>query len=247
MASKVMCITGGSSGIGASTARMAAAEGWNVVLTYASNESGARAVVLGIEGAGGTARMLRCDVGVEADVLSLFADLDAHEGIDCLVNNAGIAPGYGPFTSLSTADIERTVAVNVTGALLCAREAALRMSTAHGGRGGSIVNLSSKAAVLGGTGEWVHYAASKGAIDTLTVGLGRELANQGVRVNGVRPGLISGGFGPWDPHTRVESMRPNIPMQREGHPDEIAAAILWLASDAASYVTASTLDVTGGR
>jgi NAD(P)-dependent dehydrogenase (short-subunit alcohol dehydrogenase family) len=220
-----MVITGGTSGIGAATAALAEARGWRVVA--ASRRS-----------------IPSLDVTSEESVVALF---DSVGVIDCLVNNAGIAPGYGPFESLSADTITTTMAVNVTGAFLCAREAVRRMSTRRGGKGGSIVNLSSKAAVLGGPGEWIHYAASKGAIETMTVGLAKEVAAQGIRVNAVRPGLIAGGFGPWDPPDRVDAMRSGIPMQREADPSEIAEAIVWLASDAASYVTGALLDVTGGR
>ncbi|MCU0261716.1 MAG: SDR family oxidoreductase [Ilumatobacteraceae bacterium] len=168
-------------------------------------------------------------------------------GLDCLVNNAGIAPGYGPFDDLDAADVQRTLAVNVTGAILCAREAVRRMATDRGGDGGSIVNISSKNAVLGGAGEWLHYAASKAALENVTVGLAKEVAARGVRVNAVRPGLIEGGFGPWAPDGRVEAMVPGIPMQRPGTADEVAEAVVWLASPQASYVTGALLDVTGGR
>jgi len=163
------------------------------------------------------------------------------------VNNAGIAPGYGAFADLELADIESVWAVNLTGAFLCAREAVRRMSRSRGGAGGSIVNVSSKAAVLGGSGEWIHYAASKGGLETLTAGLSKEVAREGIRVNNVRPGLIAGEFGPWAPVGRVERMQDGIPMGRAGTIDEIAAAIVWLASDEASYVTGATIDVTGGR
>ena len=244
---KTMLITGGSRGIGAATAILAASRGWRVVLTFANDAQPAQSVVDRIQELGGQATSRQSDVAIESDVLALFGSLDADDGIDCLVNNAGIAPGYGPFESLSVADMERTWAVNITGAFLCAREAVRRMSTANGGRGGSIVNISSKAAAIGGPNEWIHYAASKGAIDTLTHGLCKEYAARGIRVNAVRPGLIDGGFGPWAPEHRVASMRAMIPMQREAAPEEVAESIVWLASDAASYVTGAILDVTGGR
>jgi NAD(P)-dependent dehydrogenase (short-subunit alcohol dehydrogenase family) len=192
--------------------------------------------------------VVQADVTSESDVLDAFDQSESRLGpLGCLVNNAGIAPGYGPFLDVTVADLERTWAVNLTGAFLCAREAMRRMSTQRSGAGGSIVNVSSKAAVLGGPGEWIHYAASKGGIDTLTVGLSKEAAAHGVRVNGVRPGLVEGGFGEWAPEGRTERMAPVVPMQRPGTLDEVAAAIVWLASDDASYVTGALLDVTGGR
>jgi NAD(P)-dependent dehydrogenase (short-subunit alcohol dehydrogenase family) len=188
------------------------------------------------------------DVSLEADVLRMFDEAEAVLGpIACLVNNAGIAPGYGPFADLELADMERVWAVNLTGAFLCAREAVRRMARSRGGGGGSIVNVSSKAAVIGGPGEWIHYAASKGGIETLTAGLSKEVASDGIRVNTVRPGLIAGDFGPWGPSGRVERMSAGVPMARPGEPSEIAEAIVWLASDAASYVTGAAIDVTGGR
>lgn len=243
-----MLVTGGSRGIGAATAVAAARNGWDVVITYASDDARAHEVAGRIAAAGRRAMVLRADVSREADVVAAFDAIDeAWGGLDALVNNAGIAPGYGPFTSLSAADLERTWAVNLTGAFLCAREAVRRMAFGSGGAGGVIVNVSSKAAVLGGPGEWIHYAASKGAIDTMTVGLAKEVAADGIRVNGVRPGLVEAGFGPWAPPGRVESMAPGIPMGRAASADEIAAAIIWLASPDASYVTGAVLDVAGGR
>jgi NAD(P)-dependent dehydrogenase (short-subunit alcohol dehydrogenase family) len=244
----VMLITGASRGIGAATARLAATQGWDVAIVYRSDGEGAAAVARDVEAAGRRACVLAADVAVEADVLRAFdAAADALGPVTCLVNNAGVAPGYGPFVDITVTDLEQIWAVNLTGAFVCAREALRRMSVMRGGSGGSIVNVSSKAAVIGGPNEWIHYAASKGGIDTLTAGLSKEAAPHGVRVNGVRPGLIEGGFGPWDPAGRLERMAPMIPMQRAGSPAEVAAAIVWLASDEASYVTGATLDVTGGR
>lgn len=243
-----MLVTGASRGLGRAIALAAAHEGWDVALTYANDQPAARDVCATVERAGQRSIVVQADVAVEADVLSTFAALDdAWGGLDALVNNAGIGPGYGPFTSLTVDDLERTWAVNLTGAFVCAREAVRRMSTTAGGTGGSIVNVGSKASVLGGSGEWIHYAASKAGLDALTVGLSKEVAAQGIRVNAVRPGLVDGGFGPWAPEGRVEEMRSAIPMQRPGHPDEFAAAVVWLASPAASYVTGALLDVTGGR
>lgn len=243
-----MLVTGASRGIGAATARMAANAGWDVAVLYRSGGAEADAVAHDVRASGRRALVVAVDVAAEAEVVAAFdSTMDQLGPIDCVVNNAGIAPGYGPFVDLSVADMERTWAVNLTGAFLCAREALRRMSTQRGGVGGSIVNVSSKAAVIGGPNEWIHYAASKGGLDTLTAGLSKEAAPHGVRVNGVRPGLIEGGFGPWAPDGRVEAMTSGVPMQRSGSPEEVAAAIVWLASDAASYVTGATIDVTGGR
>jgi NAD(P)-dependent dehydrogenase (short-subunit alcohol dehydrogenase family) len=245
-----MLVTGASRGIGAATATAAAAEGWDVVATFAAASSAESTEHLCIQlrqhGVKATAR--RADVSVEAEVLALFEWIDTEMGgIDCLVNNAGVGPGYGPFESLTVGDMDRTWAVNLTGAFVCAREAVKRMATDHGGRGGSIVNVGSKAAAIGGPNKCIHYAASKGAIDTLTLGLAKEFAARGVRVNCVRPGLIEGGFGPWAPENRVANMASVIPMQRAADPAEVAAAIVWLASPRASYVNGSIVDVTGGR
>jgi len=243
-----MLITGGTKGIGAATALLAARSGWDVCVTYASDATAAGATGTALADHNIRTLTIRADAAIERDLLNVFERLDAEwGGIDCLVNNAGIAPGYGPFETLSVADMERTWSVNLTGAFVCAREAVKRMSTRLGGSGGSIVNVGSKAAAIGGPNEWIHYAASKAGIDTLTLGLAKEFAACGIRVNCVRPGLIRGGFGPWDPAHRVESMRSVIPMQREGDPLEIAEAIVWLASPAASYVTGAVLDVSGGR
>jgi NAD(P)-dependent dehydrogenase (short-subunit alcohol dehydrogenase family) len=244
-----MLITGASRGIGAATARVATAAGWDVAVNYRSERERAEALVGELVPATGRSVVaIPGDVSLEADVLRMFDDAEAALGpISCLVNNAGIAPGYGPFADLELADMERVWAVNLTGAFLCAREAVRRMALSRGGSGGSIVNVSSKAAVIGGPGEWIHYAASKGGIETLTAGLSKEVAADGIRVNTVRPGLIAGDFGPWGPSGRVERMSPGVPMARAGEPSEIAEAIVWLASDAASYVTGAAIDVTGGR
>lgn len=192
--------------------------------------------------------MIQADVADEAAVVAMFAALDTEFGrVDLLVNNAGVAGGYGELATVSGPALDRLWAVNITGAFLCAREAAARMRTDHDGRGGSIVNITSKAAVLGGSFEWVHYAASKGALDTMTTGLAKELAAVGVRVNAVRPGLVESDFHLHAPPGRVERMAPQIPMQRSCTTDEVAEAVVWLASPAASYVTGTFLDVTGGR
>ena len=245
----VMLITGASRGIGAATARAAVGAGWDVAVNYRSERD--RAVELASELASASGRRVVAvpgDVSIEDEVLTMFDTVESSLGpVACLVNNAGIAPGYGAFADLELADIESVWAVNLTGAFLCAREAVRRMSGSRGGAGGSIVNVSSKAAVIGGPGEWIHYAASKGGLETLTAGLSKEVAREGIRVNNVRPGLIAGEFGPWAPSGRVDRMKDGIPMGRAGTIDEIAAAIVWLASDEASYVTGATIDVTGGR
>ncbi|MCB0981087.1 MAG: SDR family oxidoreductase [Acidimicrobiaceae bacterium] len=244
----VALVTGGSRGIGAAVAAAAAAAGYDVVVNFADREAAAKDVVARAQAAGAAAIAVRADVADEAAVLAMFAEVDRVFGrLDLLVNNAGIAGGYGTLDTVTAAAMDRLWAVNITGAFLCAREAAARMRTDRGGRGGSIVNVSSKAAVLGGSGEWVHYAASKGALDTMTVGLSKELAPYGVRVNGVRPGLIESDFHDHAPEGRVERLRPTIPMLRSATTDEVAPAVLWLASPAAGYVTGAFIDVAGGR
>ena len=245
----VMLITGASRGIGAATARAACAAGWDLAINYRSERERAERLADELGAASGRRIVaFGADVVLEDEVLSMFDAVASELGpIGCLVNNAGIAPGYGSFADLELADMESVWAVNLTGAFLCAREAVRRMSRSRGGGGGSIVNVSSKAAVIGGPGEWIHYAASKGGLETLTAGLSKEVAREGIRVNTVRPGLIAGDFGPWGPSGRVERMQDGVPMGRAGTTDEIAAAIVWLASDAASYVTGATIDVTGGR
>jgi NAD(P)-dependent dehydrogenase (short-subunit alcohol dehydrogenase family) len=244
-----MLITGASRGIGAATARAAAAAGWDVAVNFRSERERAEQLAGSITAdSGRRAVAVGADVSLEDEVLAMFDAVESSLGpVACLVNNAGIAPGYGPLADLELADIETVWAVNLTGAFLCAREAVRRMSRSRGGLGGSIVNVSSKAAVIGGPGEWIHYAASKGGLETLTAGLSKEVAREGIRVNNVRPGLIAGDFGPWGPAGRVERMQDGVPMGRAGTVDEIAKAIVWLASDEASYVTGATIDVTGGR
>jgi NAD(P)-dependent dehydrogenase (short-subunit alcohol dehydrogenase family) len=248
-AEKVVIITGGGRGIGAETAKLAAGRGWSVALSYVSDEAAAVATVADIEAAGGRAIAIKADVGSEADILGLFEAVDRRFGrLDGLVNNAGVVDTKSRVDEMKAARLERMMRINVIGSILCAREAVKRMSTLHGGRGGAIVNVSSVAAVLGSAGEYVDYAASKGAIDTFTVGLAREIATEGVRVNAVRPGTVatdihaSGGQP-----DRVERVRPMIPMKREGRPGEIASAIVWLLSDEASYITGALLDAGGGR
>jgi NAD(P)-dependent dehydrogenase (short-subunit alcohol dehydrogenase family) len=247
--SKVVLITGGSRGIGAATARAAARDGWQVVLTYRSDRQAATNVVAAIHASGGEAEASRADVAQETDVQALFAQIRTRHGrLDGLVNNAGILPPVGRFEDFDLERWQRTFAVNATGTFLCCREAVRMMSPRHGGRGGTIVNVSSMAAVLGAANEFIDYAASKGAIETLTTGLSRELGPDDIRVNAVRPGLIA-----TDIHksagdaARVERLGGTVPLGRAGTADETAAAILWLLSDAASYVTGSVIAVSGGR
>ena len=245
----VMLITGGSRGIGAATAQLAARGGWRVVLSYRHDRQAADQVVSSIVAAGGRASAVQADIGREQDVLAMFGALDAQGGrLGALVNNAGIVAPAARVDAFDLARIERVFRTNVIGSFLCAREAVRRMSSRHGGRGGAIVNLSSVAARLGSPDEYVDYAASKGAIDTMTVGLAKEVATEGIRVNAVRPGLIlteihaSGG----DPG-RVARLLDQVPMRRAGSADEVAHSIVWLCSPQASYVTGTVLDVGGGR
>jgi len=241
-------ITGGSRGIGRATAIAAAARGFRVVVGYASNQKAADEVVAQIEAKNGKATAVKCDVGSEADILALFKAADAFGTLGALVNNAGIVGPSIRVDAMSAERIQRMMAVNVTGSMLCAREAVKRMSTKHGGQGGVIVNLSSVAAKLGSPNTYVDYAASKGAIDSFTIGLGYEVADEGIRVAAIRPGLIdteihaSGG----EPD-RAHKLAHVVPMKRIGTADEIANAIVWLMSDEASYVTSAILDVSGGR
>ena len=247
--SQVMVVTGGSRGIGAATALMGAARGYAVCVNYASNASAAEGIVERIVAMGGHATAVQADVASESDVVRLFESVDRELGrVTALVNNAGILGLQMRVEQMDAARLTRVLATNVTGSFMCAREAIRRMSTRHGGSGGAIVNLSSMGARLGSPGEYVDYAASKGAIDTMTVGLARELATEGIRVNAVRPGIIdtdihaSGGMP-----DRVERMKEFVPMKRGGTADEVAESILWLLSDAAAYVTGAIIDVSGGR
>ena len=246
---KTILITGGGRGIGAACALLAAARGYQVCVNYHSDSEAAAGVVRAIEAAGGTAFAVQADVADEGGVERMFALADERFGpLDALVNNAGILARQARVEQMDAARINRILATNVTGSFLCAREAVRRMSTRHGGRGGAIVNLSSRAAVLGAANEYVDYAASKAALDALTIGLAREVGNEGIRVNGVRPGLIatsmhaSGG----EPG-RIERLQSTVPMGRGGSPDEVAKAVLWLLSDEASYMTGTIIDVSGGR
>ena len=248
MTDKVVVITGGSRGIGRATAIAAAARGFRVVVGYASNQVAADEVVSAIEASNGKAIAMKCDVGSEADILALFKAADEFGTLGALVNNAGIVGPSMRVEDMSAERIQRMMAVNVTGSILCAREAVKRMSTRNGGAGGVIVNLSSVAAKLGSPNTYVDYAASKGAVDSFTVGLGYEVAAEGIRVAAIRPGLIdteihaSGG----EPD-RAHRLAHMVPMKRIGTAEEIANAIVWLMSDDASYVTSAILDVSGGR
>jgi NAD(P)-dependent dehydrogenase (short-subunit alcohol dehydrogenase family) len=245
---KVVIITGGSRGIGRATALAAAARGYRVCIGYATNEAAAQSAIAAIEAKNGKAMAARCDVGSEKDILDLFKAADRFGTLGALVNNAGIVGTTSRVDAMSAERIQRMMAVNVTGSILCAREAVKRMSTRHGGKGGVIVNLSSVAAKLGSPNTYVDYASSKGAIDSFTVGLGYEVAGEGIRVAAIRPGLIdteihaSGG----EPD-RAHQLAHVVPMKRIGTADEIANAIVWLMSDEASYVTSAILDVSGGR
>jgi NAD(P)-dependent dehydrogenase (short-subunit alcohol dehydrogenase family) len=246
---KVAIITGGSRGIGRAAAIAAAARGFRVVVGYVSNRAAADQVVSTIEASNGKAIAIKCDVGSESDILAMFKAADVFGTLGALVNNAGIVGKSGVrVDEMSAQRIQEMMAVNVTGSILCAREAVKRMSTRHGGKGGVIVNLSSVAAKLGAPNTYVDYAASKGAIDSFTIGLGYEVAGEGIRVAAIRPGLIdteihaSGG----EPD-RAHRLAHVVPMKRIGTAEEIANAIVWLMSDDASYVTSAILDVSGGR
>jgi NAD(P)-dependent dehydrogenase (short-subunit alcohol dehydrogenase family) len=245
----VLVVTGGSRGIGAATAELAAARGWAVAVNYLSRADAAEAVVTSIAGRGGRAVAVQADVSTEDGVAALFAAAHAELGpVTALVNNAGIVGRQARVETFTAGRLERMWATNVTSAFLCARAAVVAMSTRHGGSGGSIVNVSSRAAVLGAPGEYVDYAASKAAVDALTTGLAKEVAGEGIRVNAVRPGLIRTGIhASGGEPGRVERVAPSIPMGRGGEPGEVAEAILWLLSDAASYTTGALLDVSGGR
>ena len=246
---QIVLITGGSRGIGAACALLAAAQGYAVAVNYNANSLAADEVVRRIREAGGSAIAVRADVSIEPDVLAMFKKVDAKLGhITALVNNAGVVDMTSRVDAMSLARLQRMFAVNVFGSFLCAREAVKRMSTRHNGEGGSIVNVSSAAARLGAPGQYVDYAAAKGAIDTFTVGLAKEVALEGIRVNAVRPGIIetdihaSGGLP-----NRAKDLAPQVPMQRAGTALEVAQAIVWLISEKSSYTTGSFIDVAGGR
>ena len=246
---QVLLVTGGSRGIGAATCLLAARAGWKVAVNYTANSAAADAVVRQIVAAGGTALAVHADVASEEQVLAMFKEVDTRLGrLTGLVNSAGVIDVSSRVEAMSVARLKRMFDINVIGSIVCAREAVLRMSTRHGGSGGAIVNLSSAAARLGAPGQYVDYAAAKGAIDAFTIGLAKEVAAEGIRVNAVRPGLIeteihaSGGIP-----DRVAQLAHLVPMQRGGTAHEVAESVVWLLSPAASYTTMSLLDVSGGR
>ena len=242
-------VTGGGRGIGAAAARLAGARGYPVAVNFVRDEAAAEAIVRGIAETGGRAVAIQGDVAREADVVRLFEIAERELGqLGGLVNNAAVTGGFARVDAVTAEALTRVLAVNVAGTILCAREAVRRLSTRRGGRGGAIVNVSSLAARTGGAGEWVHYAATKGAVNTFTVGLAREVADEGIRVNAVAPGLIA-----TDLHAangapdRLDRLSPSIPMRRAGTPDEVARGVLWLLSPAASYTTGAILEIGGGR
>jgi NAD(P)-dependent dehydrogenase (short-subunit alcohol dehydrogenase family) len=245
----VLLITGASRGIGAVTARLAAARGYHVCVNYLSNHQAAAEVVAAIQKEGGTAAAIQADISNEAEVVRLFANATKQLGpITALVNNAGTVELQSRLENIDAARLHRIFSTNVFGSFLCCREAVRRVSTRHGGHGGAIVNVSSGASRVGSPHEYIDYAATKGAIDTLTIGLAKEVAEENIRVNAVRPGFIytdihaQGG----EPN-RIDRVKVTVPMQRGGQPEEVANAILWLLSAEASYITGAILDVTGGR
>jgi NAD(P)-dependent dehydrogenase (short-subunit alcohol dehydrogenase family) len=246
---KTVLITGGSRGIGAATAMLAAQRGYNVCLSYASNARAANGVVAEIENGGAHALAVKCDVAIEAEILAMFAVCDARFGrLDALVNNAGVLEQQMRLETMTVERLQRVMTTNVVGTMLCAREAVLRMSTKHGGKGGAIVNISSVASRLGSANTYVDYAASKGAIDTFTFGLAQEVAADSIRVNAVLPGIIDTGIhASGGAPDRIAEVGPTLPFGRAGTAEEVANAILWLLSDDASYVSGTLMDVSGAR
>ena len=241
----MLLVTGASRGIGAAIARLAARDGWDVGVNYVANEARANLVVAAVEAAGRRAVALQADVSIEAEAVRLFVDCEARLGaLGALVNNAGVITAYGRVDALSGEALQRNFAVNTVAYFLCAREAVRRLSTRHGGSGGVIVNVASRAATMGMPGEYVHYAASKAAVNALTTGLALEVAAEGIRVASVSPGLIDTAIQMPD---RFARLAPTTPMRRAGSPEEVAEAVVWLLSDKASYVTGADLLVTGGR
>lgn len=248
MAERVLVVTGGSRGIGAAVARLGAVRGFGVVVNYVGNVAAAEAVCADIHAIGGEAVAVRGDVSVSEDVEHIFRAADRMGRLAGLCNNAGTIATFSRVDAMDAERMNRIFAVNVTGSILCAGAAVRRMSTKHGGKGGAIVNVSSAAAKLGAPGVYVDYAASKGAIDTFTVGLALEVATEGIRVNGVRPGVIDTDFhATGGVPDRAQQLAPSVPLQRPGTAEEVAHSILWLMSEEASYVTGTTLAVTGGR
>lgn len=242
-------VTGASRGIGAAIALLAGQRGYSVAVNYATGQAEANEVVTNIVSRGGRALSIQADVSREDDVVQMFQTAERELGsLTALVNNAAITGGFARVEDVTSAAIQNTFAVNVAGAMLCAREAVRRMSTRRGGEGGAIVNISSLAARTGSPNEWVHYAASKGAIDTFTIGLAREVATEGIRVNAVAPGLVETGLHAANGEPgRLQRLMPTIPMGRAGTPDEIAEGVLWLLSPAASFTTGAILEIGGGR
>lgn len=249
MKNKVVLITGGSRGIGAATAKLASKKGWAVCINYKNSQSQANQLVTEINASDGIAIAVQADVSIEKDVLRLFGTIDNKLGkLDALVNNAGIIAKQAKIVDIDIERLQRVFNTNIIGSFLCAREAVKRMSTKHDGTGGSIVNISSSAARIGSPNEFIDYAASKGAIDTMTLGLAKEVADEGIRVNAIRPGLIETEMhqdtGDVD---RPLKMKDTIPMKRAGSAEEVANAIVWAMSEEASYVTGALIDVAGGR
>ncbi len=244
----VMLVTGGGRGIGAAVALLAAQRGFDVAVNYRDDERAATSIVDAVRAAGMRATALQADISKEPDIVRMFQAADAFGTLAALVNNAGVTGGFSRVADLTAAALGKTLAVNTYGAILCAREAVRRLSTTWGGNGGAIVNVSSIATRLGGNGEWVHYAASKAAIDTFTIGLAREVANEGVRVNAVSPGIVDTEIhaSAGDPH-RAKRMATSIPLGRAATANEVAETIMWLFSPASSYITGSIVEVGGGR